>query len=691
MGSRKSSLSISSGPVAPGAGSGPFPRRERSPSDAGELCIVDGRNRDEDEPDRSTVGTPYTPRSLNPRAQEYAAGERRAGKDETDASVHGEEDAPTPGAATPDEHTPEAAEVSTDGVTPHTPSSSGCSDASDSCDEGGGRPTPKADDNIIHEVCDQVLPQAFGVQLEDLALAGAVSAVYKSVSYCLDELSHIVLNSGLGNTGILISESTRGRTGSSTVPIWPAGATADSVGAGGGDGGSQGNGGGNRKRANGGHDGADPGDGAGDGSPAGGKRQKVSPTHYQAAGMHFSCPFRKRNPVRFNVRDFQSCAVQPFSDMTLLKRAMRTQKALDEHVSVGRDQICTPQKVLSSADPEDGITLGVEELLNERKADGKIHSWDSLWRLLFPEDCDILESDFVPPTELDEVYAQFNTDDCSRELRQRIQEGPGPTGDTESMLAIFSSHIKSVFEACRLKKSGVAGGHKRMRLQAPQQKTRTCRRNSVRLTPGHPTAGRRGSGPSDSSISSPVVTPSSTNTLGSLEQPLMVEPHPQMSYAPLTGGYHGGAEPDAARGFVQTSLVPGPGTIPNASQGGRSVTVAPPAHMNYLGFGGQSQDTVGMRRGQLEQHPRLLPIDSGIGLNATFLDQRATSFSNVSLFGPQNAYSAPGFGQRLPIDCLQAFPREMQGGLEQVFSPADPNMDPAMDFSEVPEMHDNRF
>jgi hypothetical protein len=35
--------------------------------------------------------------------------------------------------------------------------------------------------------------------------------------------------------------------------------------------------------------------------------------------MHFSCPFRKRNPLRFNVRDFQSCAVQSFPDIPQLK------------------------------------------------------------------------------------------------------------------------------------------------------------------------------------------------------------------------------------------------------------------------------------------------------------------------------------------------------------------------------------
>lgn len=34
---------------------------------------------------------------------------------------------------------------------------------------------------------------------------------------------------------------------------------------------------------------------------------------------NFSCPFRRRNPLRFNVRDHPKCALAPFSDITLLK------------------------------------------------------------------------------------------------------------------------------------------------------------------------------------------------------------------------------------------------------------------------------------------------------------------------------------------------------------------------------------
>ena len=269
---------------------------------------------------RNSFGAPRTP---NPQASEEppengSAGEQGAEDglgwgEETDDNTKVEDDAPTPGRAATDEDTPGASEE----ASPQEQPESRCFEVPDLCDDGEATPTPNAGDGVINEVCDQILQQAFGVQFHDLALAGAVSAAYQSVGYCLDELSHIVLNSGLSSAGIVISESTRGRSGSSAIPIWPAGGVADSVGGGGG--GGHGDGDGSRKRPIGGRDSADSGDGTGDGSPAGGKRQKVSPTHHPSADMQFSCPFRKRNPVRFNIRASQSCAVQSFPDAPQLK------------------------------------------------------------------------------------------------------------------------------------------------------------------------------------------------------------------------------------------------------------------------------------------------------------------------------------------------------------------------------------
>lgn len=77
---------------------------------------------------------------------------------------------------------------------------------------------------------------------------------------------------------------------------------------------------------------------------------------------------------------------------------MGSQAALDAHTSVERERICNPQRVSSSADPEDGITSGMEEALNGRKADRKIDSWESLWRLLFPADLEMPEPGMRTPS-----------------------------------------------------------------------------------------------------------------------------------------------------------------------------------------------------------------------------------------------------------------------------------------------------
>jgi hypothetical protein len=77
---------------------------------------------------------------------------------------------------------------------------------------------------------------------------------------------------------------------------------------------------------------------------------------------------------------------------------MGSQEALIAHLAVDRNRICNPRKESSSADPEDGITLGIEEALNGRKADRKIDCWESLWHLLFPQDAEVPESGMRTPS-----------------------------------------------------------------------------------------------------------------------------------------------------------------------------------------------------------------------------------------------------------------------------------------------------
>lgn len=85
----------------------------------------------------------------------------------------------------------------------------------------------------------------------------------------------------------------------------------------GGDGGDGSNLYGKRKKQAGGDDGGDDlseGEGSGFGSA---KRAKPSPREEET--LRLSCPFRKRNPHRFNVRDHHSCAMTYFPKFAELR------------------------------------------------------------------------------------------------------------------------------------------------------------------------------------------------------------------------------------------------------------------------------------------------------------------------------------------------------------------------------------
>lgn len=167
--------------------------------------------------------------------------------------------------------------------------------------------------DVVENVCDQVLRDAFHLGLEELATTDAAAAAYEATRYFLDELSRIVPTNSAAVWSPSQSQMTRDPGG-----YGQAQASSPSQGNGGGHGGRQ-NGGGNKRRPS--DDGDDPNqDGYDDGYGSGGngKRPRTD-GQPQAEDQYLSCPFRKRNPVKFNVRDFLSCATQSFPDVSQLK------------------------------------------------------------------------------------------------------------------------------------------------------------------------------------------------------------------------------------------------------------------------------------------------------------------------------------------------------------------------------------
>ncbi|KAK4184629.1 hypothetical protein QBC35DRAFT_391266, partial [Podospora australis] len=154
------------------------------------------------------------------------------------------------------------------------------------------------------------------------------------------------------------------------------------------------------------------------------------------SGVKYPCPFRKRNPQRFNIRDHDRCARAPFHSMAALRKHVASHhrsksqsrqcrrcrvhftndKELLNHLMLPKDQICEVTGDLADSDPEDGVS---EELQNTLLTSSDQWTWERLWALLFPEDIDIPNADFQPIMELAEVDQMF--DACQDPLKANLR------------------------------------------------------------------------------------------------------------------------------------------------------------------------------------------------------------------------------------------------------------------------------
>ncbi|KAI1332874.1 hypothetical protein F5Y16DRAFT_129096 [Xylariaceae sp. FL0255] len=155
------------------------------------------------------------------------------------------------------------------------------------------------------------------------------------------------------------------------------------------------------------------------------------------ASTTLSCPYRKRNPIKFNVRASYECAVTAFTDMVELKRHIQAQhgqppyncprcfKTFDtsyqheQHLRAPKDQMCDSIS-RPPENPESGIDDKMRKILNDHD---KNTSWENLWRLLFPHDSHIPSPATNNPREnggLKSVGCRlsWNRDSISNELQE---------------------------------------------------------------------------------------------------------------------------------------------------------------------------------------------------------------------------------------------------------------------------------
>ncbi|KAK3935810.1 hypothetical protein QBC46DRAFT_357971 [Diplogelasinospora grovesii] len=225
------------------------------------------------------------------------------------------------------------------------------------------------------------------------------------------------------------------------------------------------NGDGKGKRRAEGDDGDSYGDQDGDGDQGDG----ISIASYNHMGKsttpsNLSCPYRKRNPLRFNVRDHEVCATRSFADMSLLKKHIRAhhppiqrsagpfpcprcregfsfKEELDRHLRQPDGTMCRIVSDDTGTDPEDGITEPIITALESRSYKLKIDNWNSLWKVLFPADNErqIPDPTFIPVMEIHDFVAQSKQfldrlKDLLEIQYRHVLEGVSQPQDTELKL-----------------------------------------------------------------------------------------------------------------------------------------------------------------------------------------------------------------------------------------------------------------
>jgi hypothetical protein len=129
---------------------------------------------------------------------------------------------------------------------------------------------------------------------------------------------------------------------------------------------------------------------------------RSTPTTRIQPSLHglLPCPFRKRNPEHFNIRDYPTCR-KPFKTLSRLKLVspdlVRMSRMLNfayrSHIQRVHKPLSlasySPQRGGEPIGPEGSITPMTAVQLSARGGDTRVNTWTSLWEVLFPEDTQI--------------------------------------------------------------------------------------------------------------------------------------------------------------------------------------------------------------------------------------------------------------------------------------------------------------
>ncbi|KAJ2894400.1 kinase-like protein [Zalerion maritima] len=207
------------------------------------------------------------------------------------------------------------------------------------------------------------------------------------------------------------------------------------------------------------------------------------PTGSISSVTPYPCPYRKRNPLRFNVRDYQSCALTSFPSIPQLKRhVLKTHMKVDSslpnssfncgrcrkgfqssnelnlHLRAPLETICSVQdETISGDDPEDGVAAEMEARLRNRRPENQVLDWNTLWEVLFPNDSFVPSPDYETVIEDHEVIKRFKDDSAGRRdlLLSKLGTSPPLTfhhqqnsisSEVEEASKLLESHVLRTFD-----------------------------------------------------------------------------------------------------------------------------------------------------------------------------------------------------------------------------------------------------